>query len=404
MPKFKYSALTPNGSTDTGILNMPNQEDALNELKRRNLRIKTLTPITGFSQDIKLRDPWPSGMDMSLFCSQFALMADANVAQGDTLDALIRTSANQKLKEALRDINDRVMRGQPLVQAMGRHPQIFDRSFLALLTAAISTNTVPKTFRRLSETYEKNVRVSQQVRGALVQPAITVSIAFIVIIILTIQVIPQMKSMLLGMNVPLPPLTKIIIGFADLMRSPLLLVFLAVMVCIILALRSYVATRKGKEQFDRLVLRIPKVGDLIRLGALSRVNRTLATLLSNGISKNNALSIAAQASGNVVLEDILNEARKNVEKGDMIYPVLERHPKLFPPTITGMVATGEKQGELAAMLDRVSDFYERQVEIDAQNLTKFIEPAMFVIIGIMVGGIVLAVMMPLSAMIQNLSR
>lgn len=403
MPKFKYEAFTPGGGVDKGIIEAKNRETALDELRRRNLRAKNVSQLSNLTQDIKLSNPWPNGMDMSLFCSQFALMADARVSQSDTLEALIRTTSNERLKDALIDIGNRVSRGQSLTQAMGMHPRIFDRSFLALLTTALQTNSVPSTFRRLSEMYEKNVKVEQQVKGALVQPTITLSIALIVVIILALFVIPQMKSMLEGLNVPLPSVTRLLIQFTDIIRSPLGLIPLALIVGGIVSLRSYVSTKNGKEKFDQFILKIPKIGDLVRLGSLARVNRTLATLLSNGISKDEALSIASQASGNVVIEDVLIEARHSVEKGQLIYPVLERYPKLFPATITGMINTGEKQGELAAMLDRVSDFYERQVEIDAENLTKYIEPAMFIFLGVIVGGLVMAVMLPLASVIQNLS-
>lgn len=402
--KFKYEALLPGGGVDRGTLEATSRAEALAELRRRNLRVKTLTPMGGLSQDIQLSKPWPNGMDMSLLCSQFALMSDAKVSDMDTLSALIRSTSNERLKDALRDIADRVGRGQSMPNAMSVHSRIFDRSFLALLSAAIRTNSVPQTFRRLSEMYEKNVKVEQQVRGALVQPAITLAIAFIVIVILSLFVIPQMKSMLEGLNVPLPLMTRLLIQTTDLLRSPLGLVVLGLLVAGVMALRSYIGTRQGKEQFDRFILTVPKIGDLVRLGAISRVNRTLATLLGNKVGKNEALSIAAQASGNVVIEEVLIEARKSVETGNLIYPVLERYPKLFPPTITGMISTGETQGELASMLDRVSDFYEQQVERDAQNLTKFIEPLMFVFLGVVVGGLVMAVMLPLASMIQNLSQ
>ena len=151
MPKYRYEALTPSGGLDSGVLEVRSRQEALGELKRRNLRVKKLVQLGGLSQDIKLSNPWPGGMDMSLFCAQFALMADAKVSQNDTLDALIRTTSNDRLQEALKDISDRVSRGQSLSQAMGMHPRIFDRSFLAPLTAAIRTDSVASTFRRLSE-------------------------------------------------------------------------------------------------------------------------------------------------------------------------------------------------------------------------------------------------------------
>lgn len=402
MPNFAYNGFTSEGPTK-GIITAKDKPAALAELREKNITAKTLTPASPLSQDIKLRNPLPGGMDMSLLCSQFALMDRANVNLLETLTALLQTTENQKLKDALRDIRDRVSRGQELPVAMGQHPLIFDRSFVALVKAGIRTNTLSETLDRLSTMYERNVKVTQEVRGALVQPGITIGIAVAVVILLSVMVIPQMQGMLQGLNVPLPPVTKAVLAFSAILRGPVGIILLGVIVAAVIIVQRYIKTEKGKVNFDKFVLRIPKVGNLILLGGLSRVNRTLSTLLSNGIAKNEAIGIAAEASGNRVLEDVLLLGRKSVERGEYLYSVLEHHPKLFPATITGMVRTGESKGELSQMLDRVSDFYERQVETDARNLTKFIEPLMFVFIGFIVGGLVMAVMLPLAEVIKNLS-
>lgn len=326
----------------------------------------------------------------------------AGVSQTDSLHALIRTTDNAKLKDALIDVREKVERGQTITHAMGQHPSIFDRSFLALLTAALKTNTVPETLERLSMMYERNHKVAQEVKGALVQPGITVLVAIGVVFLVTIVVIPQFEEMLEGLQVELPVYTKALLAAANVMRSPWLLVVAAGVAALVVAGRRAYRTPEGRNRVDALILKIPKVGTLIRIGALSRVNRTLATLLSNGVGKVEALDIAARASGNSVLETVLLEGRENVARGNYLYQVLERYPKLFPATITGMVNTGEQQGALARMLDRVSDFYERQVEQDARNLTKFIEPLMFVVIGVVVMGLMLAVMTPIMSVVDNL--
>ena len=402
MPNFAYNGFNPQGPTQ-GVITAKDKAAALAELKEKNITAKTLTPASPLTQNIKLSDPLPNGTDMSLLCSQFALMDRSGVNLLETLTSLLQTTANQKLKDALRDIRDGVSRGQELPVALGRHPLIFDKSFVALVKAGIRTNTLDVTLDRVSTMYERNVKVTQEVRGALVQHGITIAIAVAVVVELSIMVIPQMQGMLQGLNVPLPLVTKLILGFSAALRGPIGLLLLGVIVAAVICVQRYIKTEQGKINFDRLVLRIPKIGNLVLLGGLSRVNRTLATLLSNGIAKNEAIGIAAEASGNRVLEDVLRLGRKSVERGDHLYTVLEAHPKLFPATITGMVRTGEAQGELAEMLDRVSDFYERQVETDARNLTKYIEPFMIVFLGVIVGGLVLAVMLPLSEVIKNLS-
>jgi len=404
MPTFSYTTQNDAGAVTTGTLSALNHAAALQDLKRRGLRIidlKTASPLTG---NIQLRNPGPNGMDMSLFCSQFALMARAGVSQTETLQALTRTTSNRKLQAALEDVRQKVDGGILITRAMAEYPLIFDRSFVALMTAAIRTDTVAPTMDRLSTMYERNVKVQQEVKSALVQPAITIILAFLVIILLSIVVIPQFKSMLEGMNVPLPIYTRLLIATSEFMRSWLVIFPLAIIIGSGIAFQKFNQTEKGKVRVDELLLKIPKVGSLILLGSLSRINRTLSTLLSNGIAKNDSIDIAAKASGNAVLERILQEGRAHIEQGGLLYQVLERYPKQFPATITGMVSTGERQGELAPMLDRVADFYERQVENDAKNLTKTIEPLMYVVIGVMVGGIVLAIMAPLSSMIAALSK
>lgn len=404
MQNFDFKLRTPAGRVEQGRLRAQSQDAALQELQARGSgRVVELKRASVLGQELKLFNPAPGPMILSLFCSQLGMMFRAGVSQTDSLRALIRTTDNARLRDTLTDVREKVERGQAITHAMSQHPDIFDRSFLALLTAALKTNTVPATLERLSTMYERNHKVAQEVRSALVQPTITVVIALGVMFIVTIAVIPQFQQMLTSMNVTLPAATRVLLGTAAFMRSPwMLLVFAALAVAFVLARQSY-RTPEGRAKVDAFILKLPKVGTLVRLGALSRVNRTLSTLLANGVGKVEALDIAARASGNSVLEAVLLEGKENVARGNHLYQVLERHPKLFPATITGMVNTGEQQGELARMLDRVSDFYERQVETDARNITKFVEPLMFVVIGVMVMGLMLAVLSPIMSVVNNLS-
>lgn len=404
MHTYKYTLKLPGGKAEVGTLKAADKQQALRELKNRGAgQVVQLEASRALNQEIKLFSRPPNAMEMSLFCSNLGMMFDAKVRETEAIEASSRTTENQKLQEALGDVKERVERGQKLTHALNQHPEIFDRSFIALLTAAVATNTVPETLERLSTLFERNHKVGQEVKGALVQPMITILVALVVVFLVTIMVIPQFKQMLTGMNVPLPIYTVALLRTSEFMRSPWVLAPFAAIIGGVVLLRRMYGTPNGRRTLDAVVLRIPKLGTLIRLGALARVNRTLATLLTNGVGKVEALEIAARASGNSVLEEILLEGREHVAKGSHLYQILERYPKLFPATITGMVRTGEEQGELARMLDRVADFYERQVEQDAKNLTKFVEPLMFVLIGGMVMGLLMALMTPIMSVVDALS-
>jgi len=405
MHNFDFKLKGPAGRIETGRIKATSREGALKELKdRKTGRVIHIKKASAVSGDLRVFDKAPNGMVLSLFCSQLGMMVRAGVSQSDSLSALIKTTDNRKLQEALVDVRNRVELGQPITEAMTRYPQIFDRSFLALLTTALKTNTVPEMLERLSMMYERNHTVAQEVKSALVQPMITVTIAIAVMFLVSIMVIPQFEGMLRSLNVELPVYTRMLLAVTQAMRNPLILLTIAAgLFGLSYSFGQAYRNPKGRKKIDELILRIPKIGTLVRLGALSRVNRTLSTLLSHGVGKVEALDIAARASGNTVIEDILLEGKKAVASGQHLYQVLERYPKIFPATISGMVNTGEEQGELARMLDRVSDFYERQVESDAKNLNKFIEPSIYVLIGVMVMGLIMATLMPIMSVVSNLN-
>ena len=403
---FRFIAKNRSGNTESGRLQADSREQALAELKQRDLRVTQLERAPLLGQELKLGSRRPSGMDMALFCTQFALMHSAGLGQAEILQSLIRPQQgmNEKLRAALTDVHAGVLEGRPLDLALAQHPEIFDGSFIALVTAGLGTQTLTQTLERLSVMYEKNVQVEQQVKESLVQPAITMGVTIAVVIVLILFVIPQFKSMLQGMNIDLPVFTQLLISITDFFRSPWGLVPLAALFGGVYGFARYRKTEAGKMKTDTWLLRTPKVGNLVKLGVLSRICRTLATLLSNGIGKTESIDIAARAGGNHVLETILLEGKRNVELGGHLFQVLEQYPKTFPPTISGMIGTGERHGELALMLDRVADFYESRVDYEARALVRTIEPIMFIFIAIVVGGIMLAVMLPLSSMVQNLSK
>ncbi|WP_041223075.1 type II secretion system F family protein [Deinococcus proteolyticus] len=402
--QFTYEAISQDNSVIKGNLQSKSREEALQELNGRGYRVLELQQGLALNTNINLLEKGPNKMDMAMLCTQWALMDGAGISQRKLLEKLQKTTSNPQLKEALDNLRKEVELGTEVTKAMHKYPNIFSEAFIAQLETAIRTNTVEKTMKGLSVMYERNLRVEQEVRSALVQPGITVVIAIAIVILLMIMVIPQFTDIFSSMKIELPIYTRILIKATELLMSPWALVLLALIAAAPLYLTHWQKAPENRAKLDDFILRLPVVGNIMLLSALSRISRTLATMLENGMSNTQAIELSARAAGNAVLADIMLEGKRHIEHGGKLFEVLERYPSEFPATITGMVETGEESAQLAPMIDRIADFYESQVESEARNLAQRINPILTVGLALVVGVIMMAVMAPMSAMIGELSK
>ncbi len=342
-----------------------------------------------------------SQAEVAVFTRQFSIMLNAGLPLIQALDAIAQQHPNQGFKAVLDIIRGDVEAGSTLSAAMSRHPKVFDPLFTNMIAAGETGGILDTILQRLSVFIEKIVKLKRALRSAMIYPATILTIAIGVVIIILWKVVPVFATLFEGFNVELPLLTRAVIMLSGLIER--YVIFLAVFVALgIFGLKSYYKTDKGRHVIDKTLLKFPILGDIIRKITVARFTRTLATLLTSGVPILEGLNITAKTSGNAVLEDVIYQIRQRIEEGgNMADPM--RQSGFFPPMVTQMVSVGESTGEMDTMLVKIADYYEEEVDVLVANLLTILEPIMMVFLGVMVGGIVIAMYMPLFKLIKVLS-
>jgi len=342
-----------------------------------------------------------SKREVAIFTRQFSVMLDAGLPLVQCLEAMGEQNANSTFRSVLEQVRTDVESGSTLSDAMARHPKVFDALYTNMIAAGEAGGILDMILQRLAVFIEKIVKLKQALRSALIYPCVILSIAVTVVGIILWKVVPVFRTLYAGFNVQLPLLTRIVIALSAIVESYMLIIIAAV-VLIALGVRSYYKTDKGRHMIDRMLLRIPILGEVFRKIGVARFTRTLATLLSSGVSILEGLDITARTAGNAILEDVVRKVRRNIEEGKTIAEPMKQS-KFFPVMVTQMVSVGESTGELDTMLVKVADYYEEEVDVIMNNLLTIMEPFLMVFLGVIVGGIVIAMYLPLFKLIQVLS-
>jgi type IV pilus assembly protein PilC len=338
---------------------------------------------------------------VAIFTRQFSVMLDAGLPLVQCLEAIGESHGNLAFRNALEEIRIEVEGGSTLAGAMGKHPKVFDSLYTNMIAAGETGGILDTILQRLAMFIEKIVKLKRALRSAMIYPCIILSIAVIVVTIILWKVIPVFRTLYEGFNVQLPLPTRIVIGVSNFVNSFAIFIIIAAGLAVF-GLRSYYKTEKGRYTIDRLLLRIPVLGDIFRKIGVARFTRTLATLLSSGVSILEALDITANTAGNAILEETIRKIRRNIEEGKTINEPM-KESKFFPSMVTQMVSVGESTGELDTMLVKVADYYEEEVDVVVANLLVILEPILLVFLGVIVGGIVISMYLPLFKLIQVLS-
>jgi type IV pilus assembly protein PilC len=339
--------------------------------------------------------------EVAIFTRQFSVMLDAGLPLVQCLEAMSQQNSNAAFKVVLEQIRSDVEAGSTLSDAMSRHPKVFDALYTNMIAAGEAGGILDTILQRLAQFIEKIVKLKSALRSALIYPAVVLSIAVAVVAIILWKVVPVFKTLFQGFNMELPLLTRIVIAMSSIVETYVL--FMAVGAGVIaFSVRSYYGTDKGRHMIDRLLLKIPVLGEVFRKIGVARFTRTLATLLSSGVSILEGLDITAKTAGNAILEDTVRQIRSSIEEGKTMTEPMKQS-KFFPAMVTQMVAVGESTGELDNMLIKVADYYEEEVDVIMANLMTLLEPLLMVFLGVVVGGIVISMYMPLFKLIQNLS-
>jgi type IV pilus assembly protein PilC len=340
--------------------------------------------------------------EIAIFTRQFSVMLDAGLPLVQCLDAIAQQHPNPTFKSVLEQIRGDVEGGSTLSDAMSKHPKVFDPLFTNMIAAGETGGILDTILQRLSIFIEKIVKLKRALRSALIYPGVILTIAVVVVGVILWKVVPVFRTLFEGFNVELPLLTRMVIALSTFLES--YFIFIAIFIGLaIFGIRTYYRTEPGRLTIDTLLLRVPTIGDVLRKVGVARFTRTLATLLSSGVPILEGLEITAKTAGNAVLENVLRQVRKHIEEGKTMTEPM-RQSKFFPPIVTQMVSVGESTGELDTMLVKVADYYEDEVDVVVANLLTILEPFMMVVLGVIVGGIVISMYMPMFKLIEVLSN
>lgn len=343
--------------------------------------------------------------DLSIFCRQFSTMIDAGVSMVRCLSVLSEQTASPKLRRIIIDIEAEVQSGQTLSKALSKYPNVFSNLFIGLVRAGEVGGALEESLQRLSIFLEKDLELRRKVKGAMTYPCIVMVVALGIVLGLVTFILPKFMDLFteLGMGKDaMPPMTAMLMNFSHFITSKWY-IMLGITAAFITAFRMFVRTRVGRRVFDRIKLNIPVFGKLNHRICMARFSRTLATLLISGVAILQALETVAGTVSNEIIGDAILEARSRIREGDRIGDPLQKS-KMFPPMVVQMISIGEESGALDQMLTKVADFYESEVDAALESLTASIEPVMIVVLGGAVGFIVIAMFMPLVAVITSLTE
>jgi type IV pilus assembly protein PilC len=342
-----------------------------------------------------------SQSEVAIFTRQFSVMLDAGLPLIQGLDAIAQQHPNPAFKAVLEQVRTEVESGSTLSAAMAHHPKVFDSLYTNMIAAGETGGILDTILQRLSVFIEKIVKLKKALRSAMIYPATILTVAIGVVVIILWKVIPVFATLFEGFNVELPLLTRAVILMSRILGH-YMVVFIILIGIGVVALKAYYKTDKGRRAVDGALLKSPILGPIIRKIAVARFTRTLATLLTSGVPILEGLNVTAKTSGNAILEDVIYQLRQKIEGGGTMADPM-RQSGFFPPMVTQMVSVGESTGEMDTMLVKVADYYEEEVDVVVANLLTILEPVMMVFLGVVVGGIVISMYLPLFKLIQVLS-
>ena len=396
MQDFSYIAITANGSEQRGSITAAAKETVVAELKSRGLTPVRISAPSILSQDVEIGflKKKPKPRDLSVFCRQFVSILNAGVPVVAALEMLAEQTENKTLREALTDIRLAVEIGESLTSAMSAHINIFGSMLISLVAAGEASGSLPNSFTRMADQYEKDSRLKAMMKKATIYPTVILIVTIFVVAAMLIIVVPTFEEIFAQIGTTLPALTRGVVALSNFMTARWYIVLIVVII-FILAARSFAKTSAGKYFFSRLTLRLPVFKTFVVKTSSAKVGRTLSTLMGSGIPLIEALDITAQTLDNLRFRDEVENAKSDVAMGTPLSESL-RHGKLFPPLVYQMLNIGEESGSSEHMLTKIADYYEEESEQAMQQLMSLLEPAIIILMAGLVGTIIMSVMLPLA--------
>ncbi len=397
MPVYKWVAETKKGKILKGELEAADERIAQLQLKRRNLTIKKIkAKPKDLFENVAFFQPKITAKDVVIFTRQFSTMIDAGLPLVQGLTILAEQTENKTFQNVLKRVTKDVEGGSSLAEALKKHPKVFDALYVNLVAAGEIGGILDTILQRLAAYIEKAEKLKTRIKGAMTYPIIVVAIAVLVIAVILIFVIPVFQEMFSSFGKALPVPTQIVVNMSDFLKGNIHYVIVAFIV-FVFAFKKYRNTKKGRKQTDALALKLPVFGNLLKKSAVARFTRTLGTMISSGVPILDALEIVAKTSGNVVLEEIIYEVRSSIAEGQTIAEPLSE-ADIFPRMVVQMISVGEATGALDTMLNKIADFYDDEVDAAVEALTSMLEPLLMVFLGGAIGGLVIAMYLPIFQM------
>ncbi len=395
MPKYNWEAKSKSGSVQKGVMEAPNVALVEAQLKRYGL---TGITVKEEAKKISIKLPGVGGgkvdtKDLVVFTRQFATMIDAGLPLVQCLDILASQQENKTFKDILYKVKESVESGSTFADALAKHPKAFDDLYVNLVAAGEVGGILDTILNRLAAYIEKAMKLKKRVKGAMVYPATIMAIAIIVVAVILVFVIPTFAKMFADFGGELPGPTKFVIGLSNFCKHYILLM-IALVFLIRYAIAKYYATPIGRKKIDQMLLRAPIIGPLIRKVSVAKFTRTLGTMISSGVPIMDGLDIVAKTSGNKIVEEAIYNVRQAISEGKTMAEPLAACG-VFPPMVVQMISVGEATGAMDAMLSKIADFYDDEVDDAVGALTSMMEPLLMVFLGTTVGGLVIAMYLPI---------
>lgn len=396
MAKFIYKARNWEGKIVTAEVEGDSKEQVIQKLRERGFFV---TSIKEKAKEMVLFQKKVAPKEVSIFARQFATMIGSGVPLVRCLNILQEQMENPRFADIIRKLRQDVEAGATFSAALEKHPAIFTNLFVNLVKAGEAGGILDEILERLANYLESSEELKAKVKGALTYPAVVICIAMGVVVFLLTFVLPSFQSIFEGMgNVELPLPTKLLLDTSNFMREYFF--FLAIAAAMgVVSLKKFFATKQGIRIVDTNSLKMPALGMMLKKVAVARFTRTLGTLIASGVPILQALEVTAETAGNVVIADAVHKTRISIKEGESIAEPLKQS-KVFPPMVVQMIAVGEETGELDAMLTKIADFYDSEVDTSVKALTSVIEPIIIVFMGLVIGGIVMAIFLPMLKLVN----
>jgi type IV pilus assembly protein PilC len=397
MPIFKWVAETRKGKTLKGEVEAADEKIARLQLKRRNL---TVTKIKEKPKDlfegVSFMQPKVKNKDIVIFTRQFSTMIDAGLPLVQGLNILAEQTENKTFRDILKTITRDVEGGSSLGEALKKHPKIFDQLFVNLVAAGEIGGILDTILQRLAAYIEKAEKLKGQIKGAMTYPVVVMAIAILVIAVILVFVIPVFEDMFASFGSALPVPTQIVVNLSRFLKGNIHWLIMAGIAAGII-FKKYRNSKSGRRATDSLLLKLPIFGQLLRKVAVARFTRTLGTMIGSGVPILDALEVVAKTAGNVILEEVIYDVRGSIAEGQTIAEPLSE-ADVFPSMVVQMISVGEATGALDTMLEKIADFYDDEVDAAVDALTSMLEPLLMVFLGGSIGGLVVAMYLPIFSM------